>query len=172
MYQIKSVEKAHMSMLQSWFDSPAALFAWGGPGLKFDVDANLFAEQIKLAQIPSCGLFDERDNLVGFGQYYQRLGRAHLGRIGIAPQIRGRGIGKMLVNQLIKAATPLNQNGVSLFVLNDNQAAIRCYQSLGFEKTDYPEPLPDLYENMWFMLRQANPLLTTVSQRTVVSSAG
>jgi ribosomal protein S18 acetylase RimI-like enzyme len=54
--------------------------------------------------------------LAGFGQYYLRAGRCHLGRRAVATY--------------------------SLFVLPGNERALHLYQRLGFEPACYPEPDP------------------------------
>jgi ribosomal protein S18 acetylase RimI-like enzyme len=44
----------------------------------------------------------------------------------------------------------------SLFVLNYNDRALRCYRSLGFEKVPYP-PGHEIYSDIDFMVRKTVP---------------
>jgi ribosomal protein S18 acetylase RimI-like enzyme len=58
---------------------------------------------------------DEEGQVLAFGQYYERAGRCHFGRLV-----------------------------VSLFVIADNAPAIRLYERLGFAPAVYPEDDPDV----------------------------
>lgn len=83
--------------------------------------------------------------LVGFGQYYQRVGRCHLGRLAIAPHMRGRGFGSSLIHQLCeRGKSELGVESFSLFVHPANERALRLYRRLGFSIEQYPEHLPGL----------------------------
>jgi ribosomal protein S18 acetylase RimI-like enzyme len=89
---------------------------------------------------------DAADTALAFGQYYERLGCCHLGRLVVAPEQRGKGIGELLVTELIARGTlALGIARCSLFVLDYNTRARNLYRKLGFVEAQYPErlPLPD-----------------------------
>ncbi|WP_375486681.1 ribosomal protein S18-alanine N-acetyltransferase [uncultured Mycobacterium sp.] len=73
------------------------------------------------------------DGLVGYGGI-ARLGRKppfeyEVHTIGVAPAYQGRGIGRRLLNELLRFA---DGGAVYLEVRTDNEAAIALYRSVGF----------------------------------------
>ncbi len=75
---------------------------------------------------------------MGFGQYWLTAsGTAHLGRIIVSPQARGRGLGRVLMQLL--GAEALRSPGVqrlTLRVYRDNVAAVALYRDLGFQPVE------------------------------------
>lgn len=140
--------------------------------------------------------------MLGFTQLYPRLGRYHFGRVAIAPESRGEGLGEqflqrvmesVLKGQSLLAASAIDHNaslaqelhpegyvlddlgnteeektlsqsivlpfeasGFSLFVLEDNNAAIRCYQKLGFVAQPYLGTMPEGMKNCIYMVYESN----------------
>ena len=144
--QLSALTAAQLLTMTSWFKSEAELRQWAGPNFKFPYTDETFIKDLNLEKLPGFGLFDEDNNLVGFGQYYQRLDRCHLARLVINPDCRGLGYSQPLINQLIDIARKdLGFSDASLFVLAGNVPAIKCYQKLGFKFTEYPgiNPLPN-----------------------------
>ena len=81
--------------------------------------------------------------MLGFGQYYLREGRCHLGRLVIAPSERGKGLAKVLINLLgEQGKQQLNCDSLSLFVYSHNTLAKIAYEKLGFIQTQYPSDMP------------------------------
>jgi len=71
-----------------------------------------------------------------------------LENIVVAPEIRGKGVGTCLLNDLFVRAKQVNSNEVFLEVRESNKAARALYQKLGFEETGrrksyYNNPLED-----------------------------
>ncbi|MFT5135074.1 MAG: ribosomal protein S18 acetylase RimI-like enzyme [Arenicella sp.] len=86
------------------------------------------------------------DELLAFGQFYQRLDKCHLARLLVAPKQRGKGLAKVLINLLSELGRQsFVLAGDSLFVLPENLAAVQVYTSIGFEVVNYPgqHPLDD-----------------------------
>lgn len=110
--------------LGAWVGSAAERTRWAGPGLK---------DGFTLAELG----FDQRQNfggfyageLIAFAQMGPRHGCLHLSRVIIHPQWRGKGLGRLWLQQLM-ATSPDATFGLNLYP--DNLAAIGCYQSLGF----------------------------------------
>ncbi|MBC7918701.1 MAG: GNAT family N-acetyltransferase [Rhodoferax sp.] len=71
---------------------------------------------------------------VGFGQHWMnRPGAVHMGRILVSPLVRGKGLGRVLVEQLLARALQVSGvDTVTLRVYRDNGAALALYSSLGF----------------------------------------
>ncbi len=133
---------AHLLQMHGWFADAQATLSWGGPQFRFPFDEASFLEDTQIGQLHSFAMLEQPPTapaLLGFGQTYVREGRAHLGRLAIAPGNRGRGLGKQLVRGLMAQGTGLfSLNQYSLFVLPDNAAAIACYRACGFDFQPYP----------------------------------
>jgi len=59
---------------------------------------------------------------------------AHLGFMYVEPNYRGRGINRLLIEQLTNWARKQNILEIRLRVYTDNEGAIRAYEKVGFEK--------------------------------------
>jgi len=143
---------AQLPGLMSWFPDKEACTVWGGPGFRFPFTAETFGNDAKLDSLSTWALMDDAGALAGFGQYYLRVGRCHLGRLAIAPGLRGRGLGTTLVHELCRVGSAaLGVDSCSLFVLPGNERAMRLYQRLGFSAAQYPEPSP-MFEDCSYMV--------------------
>jgi ribosomal protein S18 acetylase RimI-like enzyme len=69
--------------------------------------------------------------------------RAHLISMWTAPEYRQRGVGKLLVNEIIKWARLRGAVTLLLLVTSENHSAIHFYQRLGFAFTGRTEPYPN-----------------------------
>jgi GNAT superfamily N-acetyltransferase len=68
---------------------------------------------------------------------------AHLVSMWTAPSHRGRGVGRMLVEQVIAWAHCIGVKTLLLTVVSSNDAAIDFYKGLGFAMTGRTEPYPN-----------------------------
>ncbi|GGO67785.1 GNAT family N-acetyltransferase [Bowmanella pacifica] len=161
--QFVPATQAHLFTMMSWFDSQASLTSWGGPGMTFPLDRQSFSRDVRLEQLASWALVTEADELQGFGQYYLREGRCHLGRLVIAPAHRGGGLAKRLIRELVALGSrEFTLTEVSLFVLQDNIKARRCYEALGFSYVEYPGPSIGI-DNCLYMVARSDHILGTDS---------
>jgi ribosomal protein S18 acetylase RimI-like enzyme len=69
--------------------------------------------------------------------------RANLISMWTAPTHRKRGIGRLLVNEVLNWAQGRNARALQLMVTSNNEPAIRFYQRLGFTQTGRTEPYPN-----------------------------
>ena len=69
--------------------------------------------------------------------------RAHLISMWTAPTHRQRGIGRLLVKEVLNWAHLRNAGTLLLMVTNNNEPAIRFYERLGFTRTGRTEPYPN-----------------------------
>ncbi|MHC1653598.1 GNAT family N-acetyltransferase [Stenotrophomonas maltophilia] len=136
--QLQPVQPCHYTCIASWLDSASATQRWAGPGVAFPLAPDAFAQVLALAARPARVLLDEQGDCVGFGQYWLTdPDVAHLGRIIVSPQARGRGLGRRLVQRL--GAEALRSPGVrrlTLRVYRDNAAALALYRDLGFKPVE------------------------------------
>jgi ribosomal protein S18 acetylase RimI-like enzyme len=68
--------------------------------------------------------------------------RAHLISMWTAPTHRQRGVGRLLVNEVISWARLRGARTLLLMVTSSNDPAISFYQRLGFTRTGRTEPYP------------------------------
>ncbi|MDO6445851.1 GNAT family N-acetyltransferase [Colwellia sp. 1_MG-2023] len=133
----------HIETLRTWSTQQDEVTQWAGPNVRFPHTLQTFLADLKYPELPSYGLINEKKALVAFGQFYQRLGHCHLGRLIVNPDFRRQGIAKILVEALSnKAQQVLQLTDLSLFVYQNNTAAITLYKKLGFNETNYPEDMP------------------------------
>jgi len=130
----------------TWFPDAEQLRAWGGAEYRFPFTPLSFREDSRIDEIDSLSLVEDDGSLAAFGQCYLRVGRCHFGRVGVAPDRRGRGLGSRLIREM--AGWGLKQFGereLSLFVYRTNEGARRLYLRLGFREVPYPDPafMPD-----------------------------
>ena len=136
----------------SWFPDRASLQSWSGPNFRYPFTQLSFKQDLKLDTLHSKALLGAAEHLLAFGQFYQRLGRCHLGRLVVNPDNRGQGLIGELIEQLIAIGVPaLNADSSSLFVLKDNQSALLAYRKSGFVEHVYPEPME--LDNCLYMVR-------------------
>lgn len=72
--------------------------------------------------------------LVGYGELWCDDEEAELARLIVAPAVRGQGMGRRLVDELVRVG---RETGVPLILLRvhpDNRRAIRLYLGLGFRR--------------------------------------
>lgn len=79
------------------------------------------------------------DEVVGFAywtRYTRPTFRPHVDieKVAVAPQAQGRGVGKGLMETLIRAARHHGREVITLDLREDNAAAIGLYESLGFTR--------------------------------------
>ncbi len=85
------------------------------------------------------GAFDNRNFLIGIVTFVREsnLKTAHKGNVYgmfVAPEMRGHGLGKALLLELMNRAKNLNGlEQINLTVISENKAAKKLYKSLGFE---------------------------------------
>lgn len=133
----------HLRQIMEWFPDQHSCAIWGGPQFRFPFTELTFFEDARVDVLPSYALVENDTLIVGFGQYYFRVGRCHLGRLVISPERRGRHLGKALIYGLVELGVQeLNVDECSLFVAEENIYAMRLYEKLGFVKAQYPEEDP------------------------------
>jgi len=154
--RLQAFEQRWLAELMGWFPDTDACRVWGGPGFRFPFTATTFREDARLDSLPTWALVDDDGRFVGFGQYYLRVGRCHLGRLVVAPARRGRGLGSTLVHELCRqGAAELGTQSCSLFVLPGNERALNLYRRLGFVPVPYPEAAPT-FDGCVYMVRSAS----------------
>ncbi|TPQ19102.1 GNAT family N-acetyltransferase [Streptomyces sporangiiformans] len=91
----------------------------------------------------------EGERVVAYGELWFDTDEdeVELARIIVAPEARGRGLGRVLVRGLLSEAGRAGHSDVFMRVHPDNDRALRCYRGAGFVTVD-----PDL-ANAWNTLQ-------------------
>ena len=157
-YRLVPAKEPEVLALYQWFSNQKQISSWGGPGFDYPMSEQAFLANLRINELASYWLKDRQDKVLGFGQFYPRLHKYHLGRLVISPESRGEGLGKQLVQLLLEEAKqgislPGLEPHASLFVLRDNPVAIKCYQSLGFVEQTYPGEIPAGLNNCAYMTK-------------------
>ena len=77
------------------------------------------------------------------GALLEDSGRAQLVSMWTAPEYRGRGVGRLLVDAVIGWAASRGLHTVRLMVVEQNRTGLRFYEGLGFSLTGFAEPYPN-----------------------------
>lgn len=132
-YILKSARKEHLTTVMDWVQSAEQLELWGGSALSFPPSFEITWIQIS-ADADNSFVLKSKDGgeVLGFAQILDRTPNAHLARIIVAPAMRGKGLGRVLCEQLIQRALAMRPEKITLNVFHHNTAAIALYSSLGF----------------------------------------
>ncbi len=100
-------------------------FPWSSQLLYFELERKDFAYYwvIELDKIP-----------VGYGGYWKIMDEAHLVTFAIHPSYRRRGLGTMLLANILSDAAKKGVKRVTLEVRESNKAAQNLYEKFGFKK--------------------------------------
>ncbi len=124
--------------LIGWFASADELRRFAGSSLRWPLDErqlqavrdgpNLspFSAYLPPSRYPTCGHVE-----------VVRLpepGVVRFARVGLAPHVRGRGLGHELISLALDEAKRWRARHVDLFVFEDNEPARRLYASFGFRQ--------------------------------------
>jgi ribosomal-protein-alanine N-acetyltransferase len=77
-------------------------------------------------------LQDERSDVLGYAVLYVVADQAELANLAVAPAVRGRGVGRALLESVVALARELGVRELFLEVRESNSVAQRLYRSVGF----------------------------------------
>ena len=72
------------------------------------------------------------DEVICYGGFHKVLDEAHITNIAVRADSRGRGIGTLLMSELISRARMFGVKYMTLEVRDNNENAIKLYKSFGF----------------------------------------
>ncbi|MGE0582267.1 MAG: ribosomal protein S18-alanine N-acetyltransferase [Steroidobacteraceae bacterium] len=96
----------------------------------FPWSEGIFRDCLRVGYV--CRVVEIGFDLIGYGVMSTGAGEAHVLNLCVRDTMRGRGIGRTLLRQLIELAVEAGAADLFLEVRPTNLAAIRLYQSLGF----------------------------------------
>jgi len=150
--KFRPANEEDLAELSGWFLTESEARNWGGPSIHFPLSLEQLKIDIEWDFADSYALVDERGNLLGFAQAFNKFGYKHLGRVVISPEMHGRKLGYKLMASLFNAA---GTDGVSfsLFVYEDNIPAKSLYESIGFVVQAYPKGIAEI-KGCIFMVKE------------------
>lgn len=93
-----------------------------------------FRMEIEKNQCAKYYIVRDNNHLIGYGGMWLILDEAHITNIAVHPDHRRQGVGRLIMETLMKEAAGLNMERMTLEVRVSNKAAIALYKSLGFEE--------------------------------------
>jgi [ribosomal protein S18]-alanine N-acetyltransferase len=99
--------------------------------------------------VSSCYLArDAAGRVVGFCSVWLVLDELHINNLAVAPDCRGRGAGRALLEHVLREGARLGAGRATLEVRASNQAAFRLYERIGFSvagirRNYYTKPIED-----------------------------
>ncbi|WP_444997604.1 GNAT family N-acetyltransferase [Aliikangiella sp. IMCC44359] len=150
--QLLESQPKELKELMQWFINENQLKSWGGPYFRFPIVESQWHKDLNWPATPSFSLFNSQQNMVGFIQILDRFNNNHLGRVAIKPTYRGQGVGKILISKVLEKIDPAKNT--SLFVYENNIAAVKLYRSFNFIQSAPPGP-QDMLDGCIYMVRDS-----------------
>lgn len=141
--QLRPATVADLLDVRKWIDTPAALLQWAGPVFSYPLDEPQIREHLAGTDQPLSArraftAVDEADRVVGYLEL-DRIDRenrtASVSRVIVSPDTRGEGYGGEMVRRAVTVGfddLELHRIGLRVFAFND--AALACYERVGFTR--------------------------------------
>jgi [ribosomal protein S18]-alanine N-acetyltransferase len=97
---------------------------WSEESLRFDL-----MDHPEARYLVAC---NPEGSVVGYAAYWRTLDEAMITNVAVAPDWRGRGVGRRLLDALVRQAVDEKLSGLTLEVRPSNQPARRLYEAAGF----------------------------------------
>lgn len=137
--EIRPLESRDFAVILGWFPNEAALVQWGGPQVRYPLDAAQLERMVQEGrdEPPRRLLWvaETDGQVVAHAQVALdwRHGVGRLGRVGIAPSYRGRGLAVPFLERVVEAFFGHPEfERLELNVYTFNEPAIKTYRQLGF----------------------------------------
>ncbi|MGW6900713.1 GNAT family N-acetyltransferase [Streptomyces sp. NBC_01718] len=123
---------AHAATVADWPTASAEVVMWCGQQ-EFPVSARTISAWQRDDDVQAHVLV-QGEKLVGYGELWfdAEEDEVELARIIVAPEARGKGLGRVLVRGLLAQAHESGRADVFMRVHPDNERALRCYPAAGF----------------------------------------
>ena len=131
---------ADIAALQRWFQTEEDVLQWAGASMSYpvrtaDLKAIVRAHRKRDGQLEAWSMYRGDGQLCGHAQLWfdPRLHQATLGRVAIAPELRGQGLAALLIQDAVtRGFAPAWVNRLELRVYTHNAPAIAAYTRIGF----------------------------------------
>lgn len=145
MIQLRYFERSDFKQLINWINSPSFLLQWSGSTFEYPLTESQLEKYIENANYSRAETLvykvieQHSGDVIGhitLGRIDRINKSARIGKVLVGEQrIRSKGIGKKMMNEMLKIAfDELQLHRVSLGVFDFNKPAITCYEKIGFKK--------------------------------------
>lgn len=93
----------------------------------------LFADELNPQSASGFYIMMLENEIAGYGGIWCVLDEAHITNVTVRPDLRGRGLGRVLLEYLLQKASARGAESVLLEVREGNEPAIGLYRRAGFE---------------------------------------
>lgn len=143
--------------LFEWFPDEASALQWAGANMRWPLERRQMTQLIKRhrGQRPTretWAVMDDGGEMIGHAQIalQYRLKTAHLGRIALSPNQRGKGRAQVMVQLILdQAFSHAWVHRCDLMVYAHNHAAIAAYQRAGFVTEGRKRDTTPIGERVW-----------------------
>ncbi|WP_405424375.1 GNAT family N-acetyltransferase [Streptomyces erythrochromogenes] len=141
-------------VLRSWVAGPLDLMTWAGPHFTWPLDDAQLAAYAAEPGRRTWTAVSPDGTPDGTPLGHISLADGRLGRVLIAPEARGRGLGESLVSLTVSLGfDELALPEIALGVWTHNTAALRIYEKLGFRTTETLEAVETVDGEPWSVHR-------------------
>lgn len=127
-----------LDTIASWIDTPKLLLQWAGPVFSHPLDTAQFADHLMDSGVTRRGFatVDSAGTTVGYlelNRIDETQRSASISRVIVDPDRRGEGVATEMVRGVVDIAfDEYDCHRIDLRVFDFNDAAIRCYERVGF----------------------------------------
>jgi ribosomal protein S18 acetylase RimI-like enzyme len=134
-YGLEPFDPSHAATVASWAPTPWERDAWAST-IEDEPDVSVFARWHADDGVHPFVLV-QGDRVVGYGEVWEdpEETEAELARLIVDPRMRGRGVGRRMVELLSERARALGYDDVWVRVVPSNEPAIKAYAAAGFVRT-------------------------------------
>jgi RimJ/RimL family protein N-acetyltransferase len=141
MLQLTPFSRADFALLAAWFSNQAALTQWGGTAVTYPLGPDQLEAMLPEGDdgkaVRRSWMVKNDDGIsIGHAQllfFDWRHANATLGRVAVAPQQRGKGLARPMLELVItEGFNTFRLERLELNVYSFNTSAIRTYENLGF----------------------------------------
>jgi ribosomal protein S18 acetylase RimI-like enzyme len=134
---LSKFDASHAPLVLSWVRSATQLEFWCSRTDHPLTDDTIFTRWHADPSVTPHLLLEDGE-VVAYGEIWRDDEEAEfeLARLVVAPQARGRGVGKTLVGHLLEELRGSAYEWVYVRVVPDNEIAIACYEGAGFRRLD------------------------------------
>ncbi|MEJ2765356.1 GNAT family N-acetyltransferase [Photobacterium sp. MCCC 1A19761] len=135
--ELMRFQDEHASELVNWFQTKEESLMWGGRVFDWPLNQSSIIQRATEDNLQFFTLV-EGTQVLGFIEFQRMsLTEVRLCRVAIHPAVRGKGLGRQLIQlSLLKIKALPHVTLVTLAVFQRNVVAKNCYESLGFQITD------------------------------------
>lgn len=94
-----------------------------------------FHKEINENKLAHYYVVEEAGKIIAYGGMWVIIDESHVTNIAVLPEYRGKGIGNILVENMIEAARLMDVFNMTLEVRVTNESAIKLYEKHGFERS-------------------------------------